>query len=176
MSPTWQFWLVGKRGALVTVRAGGERRHFSRRWPEPLEPEQDHWRGRGRDSTAVSKSASLPERKSDATTSGWENRVAAIVRRASNRLSFSRGKRFVARPIASGSGARNITKRKSPPIRNTARFARTVRASGAPPMPATGSNTGSSTQPPRNRTVNSRRAATGNSGCASLQTTPQLWT
>jgi len=56
-APRRRFFTGGGGASLVLyriVRAGGEQRHFSRCWPEPLEPEQDHWRGRGRNSTSAS--------------------------------------------------------------------------------------------------------------------------
>ena len=65
----------------------------------------------------------------------WSNGVAATVSRSSSHRNFSRGSRYAAIPAASGAAAPIITARRSPRIRNTARYAWTARRNGAPGIP-----------------------------------------
>ena len=80
------------------------------------------------------------------------------------------------RRSASDGAALIITRRRSPPIPYTVRYAGTARANGERAIPITGNGIARSIPPLRNTTASDRRFGMGNGACAILPTTPQLWT
>ena len=109
-----------------------------------------HWRGRGKQSTAVSKLFRVESGRRDETTPFiWVNGVASTASRSSSLQSSSAARLSAAELTASAVVAPIFTAPKLQSIPSTAKSAGTAPENGAPAIPITGSSTARKISPPQ---------------------------